>query len=151
MLQELPLRIVLVKPPMGVDFGLQQGSGHTYQTIQTQRSTTHDLVFSFTVRVKGEASTDPLPTLLGPFVQGPPGGRFVYLDIGTAAGQHDSEWSRRLKVPLSITWHLLEQTALNPDHILETQVPGTGRDGTPTCGTVKPFAGWQLVNQFGGS
>ena len=34
------------------------------------------------------------------FVQGKAGERFVYLDIGRAAGQHDTEWSRRLKVPL---------------------------------------------------
>ncbi|MBN8821989.1 MULTISPECIES: DUF5990 family protein [unclassified Spirosoma] len=145
-MQELPLRIVLVNPPAGVDFGLQQGSGHTYQTIQTQRSTTHNLVFSFTVRVKGDAATDPAPTLLGPFVQGPPSGRFVYLDIGTAAGQVDSAWSRRLKIPLTITWPLIEQVSTHPEPMLETQVAGTGKDGTPTCGTVKPFAGWQVVN-----
>ncbi|GAB4029556.1 DUF5990 family protein [Spirosoma gilvum] len=142
--RELSLRIVLVKPPAGVDFGLQQGSGHHYLTIQRQRSNSQDLAFSFTVRVKGDAATNPAPTLLGPFVQGPPAGRFVYLDIGTAAGQFDSVWSRRLKIPLTITWDLIEQFSRNPNQILEAQVPGTGKDGTPTCGTVKPFAGWHL-------
>ncbi|WP_080054952.1 DUF5990 family protein [Spirosoma aerolatum] len=145
-MHELQLRIVLVNPPAGIDFGLQQGSGHTYETIQTQRSTTQDLVFSFTVRVKGDAVTDPAPTLLGHFVQGPPSSRFVYLDIGTAAGQADSVWSRRLKIPLTITWPLIEQVSMHPKQLLETLVVGTNKDGTPTCGTVKPFAGWRVGN-----
>jgi Family of unknown function (DUF5990) len=104
--RELALRIVLVKPPAGVDFGLQKGRGSAYETIQKQRSQTKDLCFEFTVRVKA-GSKAAMPTFLGPLVQGPPGERFVYIDIGTYAGQTDSRWSRRLKIPLrDITWGL---------------------------------------------
>jgi hypothetical protein len=47
-------------------------------------------------------------------------------------------WSRRLKVPLrGITWEMIERK-----NSLQTRVPGTGKDGSPTCATVKPFAGW---------
>ena len=97
---ELALRIVLEKPPVGVDFALQKGKGNNYETVQKQRSGTHDLRFEFTARaVPGAKNADP--NLLGPFVQGPSGARFVYIDIGTAAGQLGSIWSRRLKIPLT--------------------------------------------------
>ncbi|GAB3695002.1 hypothetical protein GCM10027592_16570 [Spirosoma flavus] len=143
--QEIRLQIVLEKPTPGVDFGLQKGSGHTYETIQTQRSTGADLSFTCTARVKGNSTNNQSLILLGPFVQGPPDGRFVYLNIGKSAGQHDTEWSRRLKVPLTgLSWEMILQLAQNPDQMLITQVPGTGKDGSPNCATVKPFGGWRI-------
>jgi hypothetical protein len=139
---DIRLRIVLESPPPGVDFGLQYGHGSDYQTVQTQRSKGKDLVFNFTVRVKSGRS---MPSLLGPFVQGPTDGRFVYIDIGTYAGQTDTCWSRRLKVPLSgITGEIVDQLVRKPDALLETRVPGSGKDESPTCATVKPFAGWTI-------
>ena len=47
------------------------------------------------------SSKDDLPNFAGPFVQGPAGERFVYINIGTYAGQLNTPWSRRLKIPLS--------------------------------------------------
>ncbi len=136
--QELTLRIVLEKPPKGVDFCLQKGRGSAYETVQKQRSTGNDLAFTFTVGVKA-GSKAAEPALLGPFVQGPAGQRFVYLDIGKSAGQADSAWSRRLKIPLSgITMATVESQA-----VLEAWVPGTAKDGGPNCATVKPFGGWK--------
>jgi hypothetical protein len=130
----------LEKPPKGVDFGLQEGRGKDYQVVQTQRSSGKDLTFEFSVGVK-TTSNGADPILLGPFVQGPPSNRFVYLDIGACAGQMDTPWSRRLKVPLSgITKDMTESGA-----ILEARVPGTGKDGGPNCATVKPFGGWKTA------
>lgn len=123
----LSLQITLVAPPAGVDFGLQQGRGNRYQTIEIQRSTGGDLTFTCTL---------PFP-LRGPLVQGPPSGRFLYIDIGTLAGQLDSPWTRRLKVPLD---------GLTADHAAyATTIPGQARDGGPNCATPKPFAGWTPV------
>jgi hypothetical protein len=140
---ELTLRIVLEQPPAGVDFGLQEGHGNDYKTVQTQRSKTSDLRFEFPVRVN--EGKDSAPNFLGPVAQGPAGARFIYLDIGTYAGQVGTPWSRRLKIPLAnITWKTIEQ-AFKSNRVLETRVKGTGRDGGPTCGTVKPFAGWKLT------
>src|SRR5688572_1782875 len=96
--QELTLRIVLENPPPGVDFGLQKGSGSIYETIQKQRSANKDLEFEFTINVK--PNKDSSPNFLGTFVQGPPKERFIYIDIGTVAGQLNTVWSRRLKIPL---------------------------------------------------
>ena len=140
--RELTLRIILEAPPPGVDFGLQQGHGNDYETVQKQRSKRADLTFTFTVRAK--QNSNGVANLLGPFTQGPAHGRFVYLDIGTYAGQTDTHWSRRLKIPLSgISWKLVVE-ATDADRVLETRVPGTGRDGGPNCATVKPFGGWSL-------
>src|SRR5690242_19689629 len=139
---ELTLRIVLEAPPPGVDFGLQEGHGNDCRTVQTQRSKSSDLIFTFSVRAKQNSSGEVV--FLGPFTQGPPQGRFVYLDIGTYAGQKDTPWSRRLKIPLrGISWEMVER-ARRSSRVLETRVRGTGRDGGPTCGTIKPFNGWTL-------
>ena len=135
--RELRIRIVLDKPPAGVDFGLQRGRGSDYQTIQKQRSTGKDLRFEFTVRVR-PGSGRAIPVFLGPFVQGPPAARFVYLDIGSYAGQTGTPWSRRLKIPLNgITREMIDRLADDSRVLLETRVPGTGQDGGPNCRTLK--------------
>ena len=136
-------RVILQSPPPGVDYGLQKGGGSNYEVTQKQRSETGDLRFEFDARVK--EGKDGQPVFLGPFVQGPPHERFVYLDIGTYAGQSDTPWGRRLKIPLrGITWNEVKH-ASRGTNLLETRVPGTAKDGSPTCATVKPFAGWKVT------
>ena len=113
--------------------------------VQKQRFTTKDLVFSFEATVKGDRKKDLMPKLSGPFVQGPTNSKFVYIDIGTYAGQTDTSWSRRLKIPLTgITWEQVDELKANNKLLLQTSVPGTGKDGGPNCATVKPFNGWHL-------
>src|SRR5262245_18886149 len=73
---EVRLCIVLVAPPAGVDFGLQEGKGHDYETIQKQRSHGSHLTFHCTLKAKGNRG-DGLPILLGPLAQGSPTGRFI--------------------------------------------------------------------------
>lgn len=143
MTRELTFRILLQKPPAGVDFGLQKGRGSAYETVQKQRSAGGDLRFEFVVQAKSVLN-DTAPNLLGPFVQGPPDARFVYLDIGGAAGQFNTQWRRRLKIPLNgIPWETIKRLSEDSPAIFETHIPGTGKDGGPTCGTVKPFSGWK--------
>jgi hypothetical protein len=136
----LNIRIVLLTPPRGIDFAIQKGRGSGYDTVQKQRSTGGNLVFEFPIAVK-DSREDAVPTFTGPFVQGPPGDRFIYVDVGTYAGQSDTSWSRRIKVPLKgITWEMVESSA-----VLEAHIPGTGRDGGPACATVRPDGGWTAV------
>jgi hypothetical protein len=143
---EIALRIQLLKPTPGADFGLQKGSGSNYETVQTQRSTGDDLTFELTARVKQNKNSEP--NFLGEFVQGPPAVRFIYIDIGTCAGQKNTGWSRRLKIPLSgITAETLQEITSDRSLILETKVQGTGKDGGPSCGTIKPFDGWYVVKR----
>ncbi len=140
---EITLQIILIKPTPKVVFGLQKGSGKNYETVQKQIPVSNDLSFRFSVKVKGDRSKEKYPKFSGGFVQGPADSKFVYIDIGTYAGQSNTIWSRRLKVPLSgITWEDID--SLSGNSMLQTSVPGTGKDGGPNCATVKPFAGWEL-------
>ena len=142
---KLPLRIILENPPKGVDFGLQLGSANKFETVQKQRSGSADLHFTLEVTVR--KNKDGLPDFFGRYVQGPGLERFIYLRIGQAAGQLDSEWLRRLKIPLRyISWDNINKVISTEMGILEALVPGTGPDGRPNCATVKPFAGWHIAN-----
>ena len=134
MAPELTLRIVVEQPPPGVDYALQKGKGSAYEPVQKQRSAGNDLAFEFQPSTK-----DGDVWLAGPFVQGPPKQRFIYLDIGTYAGQTGSRWSRRMKIPLEgITAKMVAKGG-----VVQARVPGTGRDGGPACATVKDFEGWK--------
>jgi hypothetical protein len=141
MVKQLRLIIQLQQPVRGVVYGLQKGKGIDYETIQKHLSDGSDISFEFQVQLK--PGKDQMLSLYGPFVHGTSDGRFVYIDIGTAAGQRDSVWSRRLKIPLA---GIVEQIAASTDDCyFDTAIPGTGKDGTPCCGTVKPFNGWNCV------
>ncbi len=72
----VPLRIVLVEPPPGVDFGIQEGKGNDYKTISVQRSKTGNLILECTINVKGKRADGP-PNFAGSISQGPPTGRFI--------------------------------------------------------------------------
>ncbi len=141
----VPLKIVLVDPLPGVDFGIQEGKGNDYKTISVQRSKPCNLMLECTIKVKG-SRTDGPPNFAGPISQGPPGGRFIYIDIGKSAGQVDSCWQRRIKLPLDgITWDMIDSVLEKPKRLLQATIPGTGRDGGPSCATVKPIEGWMVA------
>ena len=54
-----------------------------------------------------------------------------------------------MKVPLAgISSEMINKAADDDARVvIETRVPGTGMDGGPNCGTVKPFGGWKLVRR----
>jgi hypothetical protein len=45
MKSELPIRLVLVDPPAGIDFGIQRGKGSNFECVSIQRSDRGDLAF----------------------------------------------------------------------------------------------------------
>jgi hypothetical protein len=139
---EFPLRIVLDTPPVGVMFALQRGKAELVsQTIATG----DDLQFEFVVRAGGRE--EEWPNFLGPFVQGPRGGRFIYVNSGTSAGQANSCWTRRAKIALKgIGWDLIDRALAAPGRVLEARIAGRGRDGGPACATV-PLLGerWKII------
>lgn len=144
---EITLRIILKRPTPGVDFGVQKGHGSKYETVQKQRSLSRaDLEFEFAVKVNTDK--EGAPDFGGPFVQGPRGNRYVYIDIGAYADQANTQWSRRLKVPLScMTWELV-----NSQSLLVGKIPGTGKDGGPSCAyawlkKLDPPWQWQPLNK----
>lgn len=140
---QLTLRIILEKPTPGVDYGLQEGKGADFKTIQTKKGNGGNLEFECSVNVK--FADDNTPVFLGPYAHGPANERFIYIDIGTFAGQKDSCWDRRLKIPLTgITSEMIQQALSGSRCKIETVVAGAGKDGGANCGTVKPFTGWKL-------
>jgi hypothetical protein len=137
---DVQIRIIVDDPPNGVVFQLQRGK---QELVPAMRARPKEIVFEFTVRI-GRRQTGE-PNFLGSFVQGPPAGRFVYINSGTLAGQADSCWTRRAKVPLTgIPWDLIKR-ALAADSIMESRVAGTGRGGGPACATVPLRGGWRVV------
>lgn len=139
MSKEIKLTIVLQNPVDGLWYGLQKGKGSGYSIVQTQSGNGQALTFAFAVQAK--QANGPGISLGGPFVQGPVGGRFVYISIGSSAGQVGSLWSGRLKVPLFEADFL---DALTDDSACSWSctVPGSTAGGKPVFATVKPFGGW---------
>jgi hypothetical protein len=141
---DLPMRIVLVDPPSGIDYGIQHGSGSNYDTLFVQQRKRGDVSFDFDVRV-ADTRKDGLPNFLGPIVQGPPAGRFIYVDVGTYAGQKNTPWSRRMKIPLGeITWAMITKARSKAGQRLIARIQGTGKDGGPVCATVRLIDGWEV-------
>jgi hypothetical protein len=138
---ELRMRILLVAPPPGVAFALQHGPHGLVGPVAERQGAQ---VFEFTVRV-GDASVEP-PRLLGPFTQGPAAARFVYICVGTSAGQFGSPWTRRIKVPLyTMAPGLVAEALALPHAVLESRIAGTGRDGSPACATVSLLSPWAIA------
>lgn len=147
--REVQIRLILVDPPAGVDFGVQRGSGATYETLFVQRSARGDISFDFAMTV-AEGGKGGRPNFRGPFAQGPPASRFIYIDVGTCAGQHDTPWSRRMKIPLQgISPALAHKATAEPGRKLVARIPGTGRDGGPNCATVDLLDEWKVVSADG--
>ena len=140
---ELPLRIIVTRPPLGVTFAIQLG---TADLVPPTRVTPEAILFDVSARVT-LGPTGPTPRLLGPVVQGPPTARFLYVNSGVRAGQDGSCWDRRAKVPLTgVTWTLIRAQQATPYSRLEARIGGTGRDGGPSCASVPLLgAGWHVV------
>ncbi len=139
------LRIVIESPVVGVNYGVQEGKGSTYKVLQLQKSTDQDLVFDIQLPVMLNA--EGLPNFGGPLSQGPPAARFVYLTIGKSAGQVNTQWDRRLKVPLGgISYSMIEQLPAEKKH-LEARLPGRAKNGEPSCATVQPIDGWKVADR----
>ena len=138
---EIAMRIVVVDPPPDVAFALQRGRA---EIVAATRSTGAPIAFTFSVRAR-IGGPRPGITVLGPFAQGPPDKRFVYVGSGTFAGDAASCWSRRAKVSLAgIDEALVRAVMARPDACLEATIPGRAGDGGPSCATVPLLRGWAI-------
>jgi hypothetical protein len=140
---EVPIRIRVLGPPRDVRFGVQRGRA---EIVGPTEVTPTEIRFDLPLRV-GDGRADGLPNFLGPFAQGPPAGRFLYVNSGTLAGQPDSCWTRRAKVPFrSVTWAMVEEVLAKAGQVLEARIVGTAGDGGPACATVPLLdGGWRVV------
>ena len=139
---DLPVRIVIVNPPTGVTFAVQEDRSALLEPSDVRKG---QLAFAFSVRI-GDKAAGAKPNFLGSFVQGPRDGRFVYVNSGRRAGQRNTEWDRRAKVPLSgIGWPLINAAVAKHGSVVEGRISGTGRDGGPSCGSVDLIGAWRIV------
>lgn len=132
---EITLRLIIADPVPGVRYSLQKDDA-PFEPV-----TTTDAPLSFDVPIR---LTDD-NRVLGPFVRREgKERRFVYLRIGTLAGDHGSCWNRRAKIDIhDIPPALLDQARAG--RTLEVVLPGKGKDGTPACATVRPLKSWTAL------
>lgn len=139
MRHQIPVRIVVLRPLFGVSMMVQQGKDELLPAVA---ASPEELIFEFDLTVD---MTETRPNFLGKFAQGPKDSRFVYVNSGTSANQ-DSIWSRRAKISLmDITGEQIEKVILLRGRVLQTKFEGVGRDGGPTCASVKGIV-WKVVD-----
>lgn len=147
MKHEIPLRITLVQPPPGVTFRLQRGRT---ELVEPAREGEGEVVFELTIAV-ADGAPDAPPRLLGDFTQGPPQNRFVYVNSGTLAGEPNSCWTRRAKVPLRGITRAMIEMALAAGAVLEARIAGRAKDGGPVCASIPLLdGGWRVVKRAAG-
>jgi hypothetical protein len=134
------IRIVVTDPPPGVLFRVQRGRD---ELLEPSRETKGSIAFDVPLRAQPAAAG---VRLLGPYAQGPPAARFIYVNSGRHAGQADTFWDRRAKIPLgALTWKLIESALAKTGSVLETEVYGRMGDGGPVCASVKQMKPWRIV------
>ncbi len=132
MADTVTLRLIIDDPVPGVRYSLQKDD------MPFEPRTAGDGPIAFEVPI----TLQPDGRMTGPFVRRE--GlvrRFVYIRIGTSAGDHAAAWSRRAKIDI----HDIPKALLVPDALLEVHLPGRGKDGSPACATVRPAIGWRPV------
>lgn len=138
----LMIRIILENPMPGLDCCIQSGGRSTYKIVQKQRSVGNTLQFDFGIKA---IKIGYLMDYGGLLVQGLKYNRFVYINMGTFAGDVDSIWSRRIIIPLVNMEEKLVNAAIdNNKTVFVTHINGRAKDQTPASGTVKPFSGWHI-------
>jgi hypothetical protein len=142
MKRQLNFRIVVEDPVGGATYAVQRGRS---ELLPPSRSTKSKLEFEFQLTL-ADIDADP-PRLTGEFAQGPAKQRFVYVNSGTMAGQTNSGWTRRAKVPLyDIKRSVLAKAVKSKsgDLVLEARFHGVAKDGGPACATVPLLSGWTV-------
>ena len=138
MKQDIPVRIIVKRPLAGVAMLVQRGKDELLAPIAKSAS---QLVFDFEITVD---PTEARPNFLGKYSQGPKDARFIYVNSGTYADQH-SIWSRRAKISLmNVTGDQIQTLVSKAGTILQTEFEGVGRDGGPTCASVKGIE-WKIT------
>jgi hypothetical protein len=134
---EISMRLVIQKPAPGVAHSLQDKKS---QPVDAKISKAGEaLIFDFPIRIAAG------PKFYGEQVRSEgPDRRFVYIGIGTQAGQTNTPWSRRMKIDI----HTIPQTLLDKaarGKTLEAVINGAGKDGSPACATIQLMKPWRAV------
>jgi hypothetical protein len=132
---EIRVRLVIEQPVPGVLHSLQEDDA----PLDPKRSNGGEpLAFEFPLRVA------PGPKFFGKQVRREgPMRRFVYVRIGTSAGDCASPWTRRMKIDIhDIDPALLDEAVKGA--LLVGTINGTAKDGSPACATIRPVT-WRIA------
>ena len=141
MKQQIGIRIRVLGPLKGVAMDVQRGR---FELLPPVQKTASELVFEFDIDVDLSSCS---PNFLGVYAQGPKDARFIYVNSGTYAGDPGSAFGRRAKLSLvTITKKQVEEILALNSAKLEAAFPGVGRDGGPTCASVKGLD-WRVVDK----
>lgn len=137
----LTIRLIVRDPVPGVELRVQSGRSELLPAVEREPD-----AVTFEVSVSAEVRGDGTAAFRGAVVQGPPAGRFVYVNAGTYAGQTLSSVGRRAKVPLSgIGADLVAAAQAEPGAAIVGEISGRARDGGPAAATVPLLGdGWRL-------
>lgn len=141
---EIKMRIVIETPVPGVLHSLQEDDA----PLDAKRSNAGEpLAFDFPLRIAPKSDNGG-PKFYGKQVRSEgPVRRFVYVRIGTSAGDRASPWTRRMKIDI----HDIDQALLDratAGGVLEGTINGTAKDGSPACATIR-LATWCAVASVG--
>ncbi|MBO9519629.1 MAG: hypothetical protein J7493_16335 [Porphyrobacter sp.] len=135
---EIRARLVIEQPVPGVLHSLQEDDA----PLDPKTSKAGEpLAFDFPLRIE---RTEAGAKYFGKQVRREgPERRFVYIRIGTAAGDCTSPWTRRMKIDI----HDIEPGLLDcavKGGVLVGTFDGTAKDGSPACATIRPVT-WRVV------
>jgi hypothetical protein len=134
MADTVTLRLIIDDPVPGVRYSLQKDD------LPFAPRTAGD----GPIALEAPATLHPDGRMTGPFVRREGSERrFIYIRIGTSAGDHASPWSRRAKIDI----HDIPPAQRVPDAVLEVHLPGRGKDGSPAGATVRPVTAWRVANR----
>lgn len=147
MADTVTLRVIIEGPVPGVALAMQRGRDSLVSPVRTTPE-------AVTLEVSAEVRARPDGTLafFGQDVHGPPASRFLYVTVGIRAGQLDSPWDRRAKIPLAgISDEILNSVRIRSGLILVARIAGRARDGGPACASVPLLGeGWQVLKEAKG-
>jgi hypothetical protein len=135
---EVRARIVIERPVPGVLHSLQEDDA----PLDAKASKAGEpLAFEFPLRIERIAEG---AKFFGKQVRREgPERRFVYIRIGTSAGDCASPWTRRMKIDI----HDIEAALLDKaiaGGVIEGTFNGTAKDGSPACATIRPVR-WRVA------
>jgi hypothetical protein len=132
---EIRMRLMIETPLPGVAHSLQDKQNHPVDAKASQAG--EPISFDFPIRI------GPGPKYYGEQVRSEgPERRFVYIAVGTQAGDCGARWNRRMKIDIHDIPQALLDGALAGKRLIGT-LNGTGKDGTPACATIRLVA-WRL-------
>lgn len=142
----LRLQLRIVEPPADVRWAAQLGRSDLLPPV-----TRGENWLEFEIPLELVSTPDGESKVRGAAMQGPRGGRFLYLASGSRAGDIRSRWDRRAKISLeTLPLDAIRARPADVVVVLTAAISGTAKDGGPACGSVPLLEkAWRLDSSAG--